>query len=219
MSDTRMASTPAGGRGERRNDALALRLLELAVGAGWKPRECIEFAREAYKFLTLTRAVHQTVAVAEDIAADETVRSDKLVSTSAPSPHPANCPEWSSDFEIRRRALQTLADRNLMMKDAAELLGISLATVAYTAHKLKIRFHGRRDSRKFHPAPGNTKAVARNGSPPPAQINGLAIPKLLAPLDKGVRRRCPSCNQIFEPAEVSHHLCDDCEGGGHAGRS
>jgi hypothetical protein len=204
-----------GSRRERaKSDPVALRLVELAVAAGWKPRECIEFAREAYKFLTLTRAVHQTVAVAEDIAVDETVRSGKLVPTSAPSPHPANCPEWGSDFEIRRRALQTLADRKLMMKEAAEILGVSLATVAYTAHKLKIRFHGRRG-----PAKGTIKATAQNDSVAPAQVNGLAIPKLLAPLDKGVRRRCPSCNQIFEPAEISHHLCDDCEGGCHAGRS
>jgi hypothetical protein len=33
-----------------------------------------------------------------------------------------------------------------------------------------------------------------------------------------VQRRCPSCNRVFEPMEISHYLCDDCEGGGHAGR-
>jgi hypothetical protein len=42
-------------RGERtENGLLALKLIELAVAAGWKPRECIGFAREAHKFVMST---------------------------------------------------------------------------------------------------------------------------------------------------------------------
>jgi hypothetical protein len=90
-------------------DPLALHLIKLAANAGWKPDECIEFAREAYKFVTSTLsevAVHQTVVVAKNTAR----------------------PEWSSDLETRRKALQELADRNLMMKEAARILGVSLSS-------------------------------------------------------------------------------------------
>jgi hypothetical protein len=46
-------------QGEQRGECaeshvLALQLIELAIAAGWKPRECIEFAREAYKFVMST---------------------------------------------------------------------------------------------------------------------------------------------------------------------
>jgi hypothetical protein len=99
-----------------------------------------------------------------------------------------------------------------MMKEAAEILGVNLSMVAYTAHKLKIRFHGGRPG----PAPGRIKAAAQNGSSAPAQSDGLAIPKMLAPLDKGLKRRCPACNQVFQPTEVNHVLCDDCEYGNSA---
>jgi hypothetical protein len=186
-------------------DPLALQLIKLAVNAGWKPRDCIEFAREAHNFVTSTVSevvAHQTVAPAKDIAVDKVARLGKSMPASASA---LDRPEWGRDFEIRRRALQTLADRKLTLKEAAEILGVSLGTVVYTAHKLKVRFHGRRGPAR------ETKAAAQNGCAASMQINGLAKPKLLAPLNKGVKRRCPTCNQIFQPTEDSHVLCDDCE--------
>jgi hypothetical protein len=180
-------------------DPLALRLIEVGIGAGWNSHDCLQFAREAYEFL---RSTVPEVAIRN--AGDG---SAKLVPRSKPSSRPVKGPEWSHDLEIRRRALQTLADRNLMMKEAAEVLGISVATVASTAHRLRIRFHGRRGSRKSHPAQG----TIRNSFPTSAPTNGLGIPKLLATVDAGVKRRCPGCNQIFRPTELHHVLCDGCE--------
>ena len=186
-------------------DPLALRLLEVAVTAGWKPHECLEFAREAYRFLTSTRpevAVAQSVRPAADPSAKPTPHLK-------PSSGRVSCPEWNGDLEVRRKALQTLADRNLMMKEAAELLGVSLATVASTAHRLEIRFHGRRGRGRSRPAQGKIKATAENE---------FLAPALLAPVDAGLKRRCPACNKVFRPTELHHVLCDDCENKQYAAR-
>jgi hypothetical protein len=127
-------------------------------------------------------------------------------------------PKWGPDIQTKRKTLQALADRNLMMREAAEILGVSHSVVASTAFKLKIRFHGRRGQRR--PPTATPKATSKlTNSPARLAINDAAVAKLVMPVDRGLRRRCPSCNQVFEPAEVSHYLCDDCEGRGHAGRS
>jgi hypothetical protein len=206
-------------QGEQRGECaeshvLALQLIELAIGAGWKPRECIEFAREAHEFVmsTLRRADQQLAAgrpgAVED--AKETARS---------APTTTERPKWGPDIATRRKALQALADQNLMMREAAEILGISQSVVASTAFKLKIRFHGRRGKRRPPTATPKVTSKLTNGTPAHPSTNGAAVARLLVPADRGLRRRCPSCNQVFEPAEVSQYLCDDCEGRGHAGRS
>src|SRR5262245_41056389 len=89
-------------------DPLALKLIELAVNAGWKPRDCIEFAQEAHKFVTSTvsaAGAHHTVAAAKDIAVD-LGQLGKSTPDSAPGLHR---PEWSPDPETRRKTLRALA--------------------------------------------------------------------------------------------------------------
>jgi hypothetical protein len=51
-----------------------------------------------------------------------------------------------------------------------------------------------------------------------AHFNGKAVAKLAPNPDahQHVQRRCLSCNRIFEPMEISHYLCDDCESGNSA---
>jgi hypothetical protein len=192
-------------------DPLALQLIKLAVNAGWKPRDCIEFAREAHKFVmsTLRRADQQLAAgrpgAVED--AKETARS---------APTTTERPKWGPDIATKRKALQALADQNLMMREAAEILGVSHSVVATTAYKLKIRFHGRRGKRR--PPMATPKATSKiTNTPARLAINDAAVAKLLMPVDRGLRRRCPSCNQVFEPAELSQYLCDDCESSNYAG--
>jgi hypothetical protein len=133
-------------------------------------------------------------------------------------PKPPAKLEWGSDREIRRKALQTLADQNRTMAEAAETLGVSLGAVAYTAYKLKISFHGPRGgSKSGRPPVRRIKSLPKFAA---AHLNGKAVANLQGnqDVDKHVQRRCPSCNRVFEPMEISHYLCDDCEGGGHAGR-
>src|SRR5262245_42059761 len=94
-----------------KTDPLALQLIELAVSAGWDPRQCIEFAREALKFVTSTTSEvgpHQTVASAKDIAVD-LGQSGKSMPVALPRP------KWGPDPETRRSALQALADHNRTM--------------------------------------------------------------------------------------------------------
>src|SRR5262245_18662573 len=125
-----------------KTDPLALQLIELAVRAGWKPRECIEFAREAHKLVTSTASdieAHQTVSLIKDFAADPR-QSGKSMADSAPVPHDL---KWGPDAGTRRKALQALANQNLTMKESAQLLGISMSLLASAAHRLKIRFRGR----------------------------------------------------------------------------
>jgi hypothetical protein len=201
-------------KGERAESPfLALQLIELAVAAGWKPRECIEFAREAHKFVMSTLP---------EVAAGRIARSSELgEETGQPSgkrPASPDIPEWGPDIETKRKALHALADQNLMMREAAEILGVSQSVVASMAHKLKIRFHGRRGKRRPPTATPKATSKLTNGTPVRPAINGAAVAKLLVPVDRGLRRRCPSCNQIFEPAEVSQYLCDNCESGNHAVR-
>jgi hypothetical protein len=104
-----------------------------------------------------------------------------------------------------------------MMREAAEILGVSQSVVASTAFKLKIRFHGRRGKRRPPTATPKATSKLTNGTPARPAIHGAPVAKLLVPVDRGLRRRCPSCNQIFEPAEVSQYLCDDCENSNYAG--
>jgi hypothetical protein len=184
------------------SDPLAFRLLELAVKAGWKPRDCVQFARAAHDFIL--SAGRQPM--------------EQTGNGSLPKP-PAKL-EWGSDREIRRRALQTLADQNRTMAEAAEALGVSLGTVAYTAYKLKISFHGPRGRSKSGRAPvRRIKSVPKFASAAAPHFNGKAVESLADKRDVGqhVQRRCPSCNRIFEPMEISHHLCDDCESSNYAG--
>src|SRR5262245_11352959 len=104
-----------------KTDPLALQLIELAVSAGWKPRDCIEFAREALKFVTSTTSevgAHQAVAPAKDIAVD-LGQPGKSTPDFASGLHR---PEWGPDPETRRKALQALADQNRTMHEAAEIL-------------------------------------------------------------------------------------------------
>jgi hypothetical protein len=121
-----------------KTDPLALQLIELAVSAGWTPRECIEFAREAHKLVTSTASavgVHQTVAPAKDSAVDLS-QPCKSVPDAAPALHP---PKWGPDPGTRRKALQALADKNLTLRQAAEILGVSMSLVGSTAHRLNIK--------------------------------------------------------------------------------
>jgi hypothetical protein len=209
---------PKGERAKTR--LLTLQLIELAIAAGWKPRECIAFAREAYKFVmsTLPEAADQQLAGGSKNG--ERIAGEDAAEQMAQPGTPTNeRPKWGPDTATRRHALQALADQNLMMRDAAAILGVSQSVVASTAFKLKISFHGRRDKRRSPTATPKAGSKLRSGTPARPAINGAAVAKLPVPVDRGLKRRCPSCNQIFEPAEVSHYLCDDCEGGGHAGRS
>jgi hypothetical protein len=201
-------------KGERAESPfLALQLIELAIAAGWKPRECIEFAREAHKFVmsTLPEAAAGHIARSSELGGEIGRPSEKR-------PASADIPKWGPDIGTKRNALQALADHNLMMREAAEILGVSRSIVASTAHKLKIRFHGRRGKRRPPTATPKATSKLTNGTPARPAKNGAAVAKLLVPVDRGLRRRCPSCNQIFEPAEVSQYLCDDCESGNHAVR-
>jgi hypothetical protein len=200
-------------KGERaKNRLLALQLIELAIAAGWRPRECIEFAREALEFVLSTLPGAATGRVARSSELGEEIGQPSEKRSERP-----DIPEWGPDTETRRKALQVLADRNLMMREAAEILGVSHSVVATTAYKLKIRFHGRRGKRRPPTATPKATSKLTNGTPARSAINGTAVAKLLVPVDRGLRRRCPSCNQIFEPAEVSQHLCDDCESSNYAG--
>jgi hypothetical protein len=191
---------------------LALRLIELAIAAGWKPRECIAFALEAHEFVmsTLRRADQQLAAGTPGAAEDakETARSATATTER---------PKWGPDTATRRKVLQALADQNLMMREAAEILGVSHGVVATTAYKLKIRFHGRRGKRRPPTATPKATSKPTNGTPARPSTNGAAVARLLVPADRGLRRRCPSCNQVFEPAELSQYLCGDCESSSYAG--
>jgi hypothetical protein len=195
-------------------DPLALQLIELAVSAGWKPRECIEFAREALKFVTSSVSavgVHQTVAPAKDIAGD-LGQPGKSTPDSAPV---LPRPKWGSDSETRRKALQVLADRNLTLREAAEILGISPGLAFATASRLNVRFHGYR-SRKLQPAARSINAAAtpKRRRAMNAPVNGKAVADPAA--SPRMQRRCLSCNRIFEPAEISQPFCNDCEYGNSA---
>jgi hypothetical protein len=189
-----------GGRTE--NGFLALKLIELAVAAGWKPRECIGFAREAHKFVMSTLPEPATGLVA---------RSSEPVKEIGRPSHP----EWGPDQETRRNALQVLADQNRTLCEAAAILGIKPSLAFTTASKLKVRFHGRR-GRKLQRAARNINAAAKpkNRTAISALVNGEAVAHP-APSPR-IRRRCLSCNRIFEPAEVSHPFCNDCEYGNSA---
>lgn len=211
---------PQGGRA--RTDLLALHLVELAVAAGWEAGDCMEFARAAYKFIMSTRpeaATQQLVAAARELAEIRQPRGSKDRTGRKSLPHRPSCREWGFDPEAQRNALQTLADQNRTMRDAAEILGVSYGRVATSAAKLKISFHGRRGRRARPAAPTKTKPAAKltKGTP---TINSTAVATLVAgqPPDRRVKRRCPSCNGIFEPTEVNHYLCDDCEDSRYAGR-
>jgi hypothetical protein len=157
-------------------DPLALQLIELAVSAGWKPRECIEFAREAHKFVTSTVSAvgaHQTVAPAKDIAID-LGQSGKSIPDAAPTLHR---PEWGPDAETRRNALQALADQNRTMHEAAEILGISSSLVFLTASRLKVRFNGHRGRRLRPTASKDIEAPAKlkKRTAMSAPVNGKAV--------------------------------------------
>jgi hypothetical protein len=239
-----------GGRGM--NDLLAVRLLELAIRAGWQPGDCVKFAREAHEFVmsTLPEVALQQIGagtreLAERIPRDEAtnvpagqhheVSPDHHANGSKPfrkepssarpkgsigvtgekSPPQPSRPEWGPAPDTRRNALQALADQNRTMQEAAEILGISWSLVSVTATRLKISFHGRRN-RKPRPAPlKNIKAVAKPAKRTPVHtpVNGEAVAKLLVgqAFGRPMQRRCPSCNQIFEPTQVNHYLCDSCE--------
>jgi hypothetical protein len=202
---------PGEPKGERaKSRLLALQLIELAIAAGWKPRECIEFAREAHEFVmsTLPDAAIGLVAGSIELGKDVGRPRER-----GAQQQPGR-PEWGPDSETRRNALQSLADQNRTLREAAKILGISHSLVVVTARRLKVSFHGRR-GRKLHPtASKNTEAPAKpaNVTRAGALPNGAALKKL--PVDRSadcrVKRRCPSCNQIFEPAKVSDYICDDC---------
>jgi hypothetical protein len=187
-------------------DALALWLLELAIAAGWKPRECMEFAREAHKFIISTLPGPATGRVAR--------ASEPGKEIGRPS-HPG----WGPDPETRRNALQTLADKNLTLREAAEILGISPGLAFATASRLNVRFHGRR-GRKLQPAARNINAAVKpkKRTAMHAPVNGEAVAK--SPMGPAasprMQRRCLSCNRIFEPAKISHPFCNHCEYGNSA---
>jgi hypothetical protein len=194
-------------RGERaENGLLALKLIELAVAAGWKPRECIGFAREAHRFIVSTLPEPATGLVA--------CSSKPRKETGRPS-HP----EWGPDSETRRNALQALADKNLTLREAAKILGIGPSLACTTASRLKVSFHGRR-SRKLQPAARNINAAAKpkKRTAMNAPGNGEAAAKLLTgpAASPRMQRRCLSCKRIYEPAEISHPFCNDCEYGNSA---
>jgi hypothetical protein len=221
------------------SDPIAYRLLELAIKAGWKPVDCLQFARAAHEFVlsTLPDKVHQKRVASESFELVPTTRSAEASRDQAKRPSARRKPavqtgdeslaqrraklEWSSNLEIRRRALQTLADQNRTMAEAAETLGVSHSTVASTAFKLKISFHGRRGSQR----PRRTAVRSIGGAPKLAKpihtrVNGKAVASSAGSrsVDQHMQRRCPSCNRIFKPEEISHYLCDDCETGSHAAR-
>jgi hypothetical protein len=204
---------------------LALHLIELAIAAGWKPRECIEFVRDAHKFRmsTLPEAATKRKVPGELTKEISEPRSSEGPTGEERVPHLPNCPEWGPDRETRRNALQLLADQNRTMHEAAEILGVSQGAVASAAFKLKISFHGRhrRSSRPAAPKDPESRTKPTNGSPADALVNGAAVAKRLVDgaVDCRMNRRCPSCNQIFEPAEVTHYLCDDCENSSYAALS
>jgi hypothetical protein len=194
-----------------RSDLLALRLIELAIGAGWRPAECIEFAREAHNLVMST--LSEKVAVRTEESTEE---KNGHLTTSRPTAKP----EWGSNPETRRRALQTLADQNRTMAEAAEILGVSKGLVTSAAFKLKVSFHGRRSRPKVLRTPvRRIKRAPKFASAGHTHLNGKAAVSLAGNRDvnRHVQRRCPSCNRIFEPIEISQYLCDDCESGRNAG--
>lgn len=209
MSDIGMnASLSAGDRGERHSEYLVFRLLELAIGAGWAPRDCIEFAREAYKLVAPTlpeTTTHQVVAAREPSRIDQPGVSED-------SPHL----EWGQDLESRRNALQTLANQNRTMYEAARVLGISKGLVASTARRLNISFHG---IRRLHAAvPMRTGATSEfvNGAKASALVSAATMGEEASKQPVALmKRRCPACNQIFETTEIGDYLCDDCGSGSH----
>jgi hypothetical protein len=197
---------------------LGLHLIELAIAAGWKPRECIEFARDAYEFVmsTLPEAATGRVAGSSELGKEIGQPSEKGLQQ-----QPGR-PEWGPDSETRRNALQSLADQNRSLREAAKILNISPSLVAVTARRLKVSFHGHR-GRKLRPtASKDIEAPARpaNGAAADVVPNGATLKRLPAdgPADCRMKRRCPACNQIFEPANLSDYICDDCESSDHAGR-
>jgi hypothetical protein len=245
-------------KGERvKTDLLALHLIEIAIGAGWKSGVCVKFAREAYEFLMSTLpqvgpssssrvdmksrskllppkirpsrayrlASAATVPATTQMEPSPSGRSPRLPAQSAGGkglpPQPTR-PGWDLSPETQRNALQELADQNRSMREAAEILGVSRSLVAQMATKLKIRFHGRVGRRARPVATKNIKAAPKptKRRPKRAPVNGEAIAKLLIgqAVSPRMQRRCPSCNQIFEPAEVSHYLCDSCDNGSYAAK-
>jgi hypothetical protein len=97
---------------------------------------------------------------------------------------------------------------------AAKAIGVSYGTVVSAAHKLKIRFHGpRAPSKSGRPPVRRIKSAPKFASPTHVRFSGKAIAKLAGDPDANphMRRRCPSCNRIFEPMEINHYLCDYCE--------
>jgi hypothetical protein len=205
---------PKGERAESR--LLALQLIELAIAAGWKSRECIEFAREAHEFVmsTLPESASGRVAGSSEPRGRIDGSSKKISERS-------DTPKWVPDTEARRIALQRLADQNRTMRESAEILGISPALVSTVAARLKIRFHGRR-GRKLHPtASKNSGAPTKRGNGTAAGVlrNGAVLKRLPVdrPADYRMKRRCPSCNRVFEPTQINHYICDDCESCNFAG--
>lgn len=183
------------------SEPLAFRLLELAIKAGWNPTDCVWFAQAARDFI-LSVGGRSTAQTGNE---------------SLPQP-PAKL-EWGRDPEIRRRTLQTLASQNRTMRQAAEALGVSQGTVVSAAYKLKISFHGPRSGQKSgRPPVRRIKNSPKFASAAAAHFNGKAVAKLARNPDapQHVQRRCLSCNRIFEPMEISHYLCDDCESGNSA---
>jgi hypothetical protein len=190
-------------------DPLALKLIELAVNAGWKPRDCIEFAQEAHKFVTSTVSAAgalQTVACAKDIAVDLS-EPGKSMPDSALALHRL---EWGPHPETRRNALQALADQNRTMREAAEILGIKPSLAFYAARRLKVSFHGPR-GRKLQPAARDLNGAAKpkKRTAMHAPVNGEPVADLAG--SPRIQRRCLSCNRIFEPAEIRHSFCNACD--------
>src|SRR5262245_6551953 len=168
-----------------KTDPLALQLIELAVSAGWAPRECIEFAREAHKLVTSTASVvgtHQPVAPAKNIAVD-LGQPGKSTPDSALRLHR---PEWGPDPETRLKTLHAAAALKLRSKEAANILGVTTSTVTSAAHKLKIRFHRRR-GRKPQRAAGDINGAAKpkKRTAMHVSVNGKAVahPAAIGPAD------------------------------------
>jgi hypothetical protein len=186
------------------SDLLALRLIELAIGAGWKPRDCIEFAREAYKFLSSTQPQGATQQLLET---HEPPRIDQ-----PPISEDSRPPQWGPDLEARRHALQTLANQNRTMYEAAKILGISKGLVASTARRMNISFHGLRRLHSSAPAETNATAELANGIATTGLVPAAAMDKAVTkqPGEQCMKRRCPACNQIFETTEISDYFCGDC---------
>jgi hypothetical protein len=207
---------PKGERAETR--LLGLHLIELAIAAGWKPRECIEFARDAHEFVMSTLPEASTGLI---VGSSELGKEIGRPREKEPQQQPGR-PDWGPDSETRRNALQSLADQNRTLREAAKILGISHSLVVVTARRLKVSFHGRR-GRKLHPAASkNIEAPAKpkNGTAAGALLNGAALKKspVDQPGERSMKRRCPSCNQVFEAAKVTDYICDDCESSNYAGR-